>query len=588
MKYCVKHFLMVFFLWSLSVQSFGQIELLPDTIEERDTTIFTPETNYSGRLPFVNYQNNFIEWYQCDAITHFFSALGNAENKKVRILHIGDSHVQTDYYTGTLRNTLQEIFGSGGRGFVFPYKSAGTHSTYDYTTQSSGVWEFSRNILREPKFDMGIAGATIHTSDTNATFSIIFRTKYNSIHSDFTKLRIFCKADSTSFGLNLRIGYDSIPIQIPVVSSPQKGFIDINLPRASDTLHFSLYRIDTLQKRFECSGILIESNSDNGVLYSSVGINGAGYKSILKQNLFESQLEAYNPDLVVVDVGANDFYPFNYHENELEANLTQIVSIIRKAAPTCSILITNSHDLWKRKKNIPLCKNFSLFTRKMAIQNRCAFYDYFNVSGGAFALAQWRKVGLAQPDRVHLTYKGYALKAELMSNAILTSYREYVEKSPDQLTASQFSADTTEFDESTSDSLISIIPASKPNPIVATPNHQPKVLFHVVKKGETISVIADKYKITNIDIRSWNKLKHNKLFTGQKLRIAPPSINNNIKKDAEIINKKRISLKTHTVKQGETLFSISKKYGVSIDQIKRLNRLKKEIIQPGMHLKIKE
>lgn len=42
---------------------------------------------------------------------------------------------------------------------------------------------------------------------------------------------------------------------------------------------------------------------------------------------------------------------------------------------------------------------------------------------------------------------------------------------------------------------------------------------HVVKKGETLSSIANKYKCSVADIRSWNKLKGNTIKIGQKLKI---------------------------------------------------------------------
>jgi len=584
-KRCLAIVLLMILICGTSRMSFAQVEILPDTtIEFNDTSIFIPENNYSSRIPFIDYSRNFIEWYQCDAITHFFSALGNAENKKVRILHIGDSHVQTDYYTGNVRNRLQEIFGYGGRGFVFPYKSAGTHATYDYSTQSSGVWDYSRNIQREPKYDMGISGATVHTTDTNASFSIVFRGKYNSIRTDFTKIRIFCKADSASFGVLLTTGYDTIPIKIPVFLSDTNAFVDVVLPKATDSLKVSFYRTDTTQTRFECYGLLIESNSESGVLYSSVGINGAGYKSILKQTLFQKQLEIYAPDLVIIDVGANDFYPYNYHEDELTRDLTKIVNIIRKAAPCSSIIITNSHDLWKRKKNIPFTPNFARFTRKMAVENRCAYFDYFNVSGGLFALNYWKKSGLAQPDRVHLTYKGYGVKAELFSNAILTSYREYIEKSPDQLITSQFTADTTEIDEATSDSVMLSIPASKPISIVSTPSEKSKTIYYVVKKGESISVVASKFNITNTDIKNWNNLKSNKLFAGQKIRVIPPVAVD--KKVLQVSKNSTQKIKYHIVKKGETLYSIAKKYHTTIAQIKKLNNLKSDQLRLGTKLKV--
>lgn len=585
--------LVLFFMWwlMLIMPSHAQVTLPSDSmglINDKDSAILIPELNYSGRYPFVNYSKNFIEWYQCGVISHFFDKLSDAENSKVRVLHIGDSHIQADYYTGTLRNTLQSIFGYGGRGFVFPYKSAATHSAYDYVTQSTGKWEYCRNVCREPTFDMGITGATIHTSDTSASFAIIFRKSYQSIRPEFTKLRIYCKTDSASFGINLRLGNDPLPIQIPVFNQPNLGYIELLLPHADDVLSVSFYRTDTTQKYFECYGLSIESATDNGILYSSVGINGAGYVSILKQNLFERQLMAYKPDLVIVDVGANDFYPNSYNEAQLELHLTRIISTIRSAAPSTSILLTNSHDLWKRKRNVPWCKNFSSFTRKMAQKQGCAFYDYYQVSGGPYALAQWRKSGLAQSDRVHLTYKGYALKAELMSNALLTSYREYIEKGSEQLTVNQFLADTLEIEENVPDSVMATLPVSKPTALVAQTSQSVKGQYHIVKKGETISLIAEKYDLTNIEITKWNQLKNNKLFPGQKLRVAPPILHNKNQPVPTGNKKKRASAVLHKVKSGETLFSIAKKYGTTVQKIKQLNRLKNDGIKPGTQLKIKE
>jgi LysM repeat protein len=226
----------------------------------------------------------------------------------------------------------------------------------------------------------------------------------------------------------------------------------------------------------------------------------------------------------------------------------------------------------------------------MAVQNGCAFYDYFHISGGQFALAQWRKMGLAQPDRVHLTYKGYALKAELMTNALLNSYREYVQNSPTELVANQFFADTTEFEETIPDTLITEIPASKPKSIVSNTARLTNVSYHTVKKGETISVIALRYQISNNDIKLWNNLKTNRLFAGQKLRVAPPmAVSKSIKTaDKNASSKKKTNPPVfHLVKKGETLFSIAKKYKVSIQQLKQLNNLKKDTIQPGMRIKIK-
>ncbi len=44
--------------------------------------------------------------------------------------------------------------------------------------------------------------------------------------------------------------------------------------------------------------------------------------------------------------------------------------------------------------------------------------------------------------------------------------------------------------------------------------------------------------------------------------------------------------RTHTVRAGDTLYSIGRRYGVTVDQIKRLNNLSNDLIYPGQQLNI--
>jgi len=51
--------------------------------------------------------------------------------EKVHILHIGDSHIQGDYMSRTVRFRLQDEFGEGGRGMVFPYSLLNMYGPVD-------------------------------------------------------------------------------------------------------------------------------------------------------------------------------------------------------------------------------------------------------------------------------------------------------------------------------------------------------------------------------------------------------------------------------------------------------------------------
>jgi LysM repeat protein len=101
------------------------------------------------------------------------------------------------------------------------------------------------------------------------------------------------------------------------------------------------------------------------------------------------------------------------------------------------------------------------------------------------------------------------------------------------------------------------------------PNVVPR--FHVVTEGEALARIARREGTTVAEILRLNDLDKKKtLQPGQKLRLPP--------------GKPR---KVHVVKKGETLIGIGKRYGVSVDAIRRENKLgKNSLIRAGASLTI--
>lgn len=76
--------------------------------------------------------------------------------------------------------------------------------------------------------------------------------------------------------------------------------------------------------------------------------------------------------------------------------------------------------------------------------------------------------------------------------------------------------------------------------VVNTPAPQPKVIYHKVRSGESLSVIASKYKVSYTSIKKWNNLKSSYLYAGQKLKIytggTSPSSNVNTNSSTASIN----------------------------------------------------
>lgn len=94
---------------------------------------------------------------------------------------------------------------------------------------------------------------------------------------------------------------------------------------------------------------------------------------------------------------------------------------------------------------------------------------------------------------------------------------------------------------------------------------------HTVQSGETLFSIAQQYSVEVQQLKEWNKLQSNQLTVGQTLFVQPPEEESAI---------------THTVKPQETLFSLTKQYGVSIAEIKSWNDLEGNNLSIGQELKI--
>ncbi len=98
---------------------------------------------------------------------------------------------------------------------------------------------------------------------------------------------------------------------------------------------------------------------------------------------------------------------------------------------------------------------------------------------------------------------------------------------------------------------------------------------HVVKPSETLFYISRLYNVSVDDLKKWNDLSSSSLNVGQEIRISALNTNDLRPKD-----------KIHIVEPQETLFAISRKYNISIDQIKEWNELSGSGISRGQRLKV--
>jgi membrane-bound lytic murein transglycosylase D len=120
-----------------------------------------------------------------------------------------------------------------------------------------------------------------------------------------------------------------------------------------------------------------------------------------------------------------------------------------------------------------------------------------------------------------------------------------------------------------------------------------KTIIHPVVRGEGIFSLARKYEVAADSIKVWNNLPDETLRLGQELKvyvtneIAQAMVSPRPTPAPQPPASTSITTRYHTVRSGETLWAIAKKYGMSIEQLKKANGLRSDNISSGTKLKVK-
>ncbi|MBI5645716.1 MAG: LysM peptidoglycan-binding domain-containing protein [Ignavibacteriae bacterium] len=106
------------------------------------------------------------------------------------------------------------------------------------------------------------------------------------------------------------------------------------------------------------------------------------------------------------------------------------------------------------------------------------------------------------------------------------------------------------------------------------------VTTYTVGKGDNLWSIAKKFGRSCDEIREWNNLKRETIRVGQALRVAPPAPQ---AEQTHAAAAPRVSARTYVVKEGDTLYSIARRLGVTVSDLEQWNKLI-DTIRPGQEL----
>ncbi len=343
---------------------------------------------------------------------------------RVNIVHIGGSHVQADMYTHVIRQNIDSLNGelTPPRGFIFPYKVAKTNNPFNYRVSYSGEWKGERNAKREFSIAQGVSGILVHTTDASAQFSIDLNTD-SIIRWTTNKVHLICES-ARGTAEPMMIVSDSIVLK---GEAEPTGFLFTTNENIS---HFSFkVKFDSLQSQnpdtFIVRGIYAD-NEEPGIVYSSIGVNGASVPSYLGCVNFEHDLALVKPDLVVLAIGINDAVADNFSDSLFVAHYDTLLTHIRNVSPDCAFIFITNNDSFRRQRRRYYVNKNGLIAREafyeLGRKWQSPVWDLFEIMGGLGSMQKWQDERLAQRDKIHFTSSGYALVGQMFYDAFMQYY----------------------------------------------------------------------------------------------------------------------------------------------------------------------
>jgi lysophospholipase L1-like esterase len=345
----------------------------------------------------------------------------------VRIVHLGDSHVQAGFYSGQVMRMLHEAFGNAGRGWIAPLRLARVNEPKDYRITSStvGKWTVGRCVQKAPDCPWGLGGIGLRPESKTIDLSIGINPlrgagyAFDEVHfyRDARTLRLLPGADDERW-TEAVCGSDP--------RAPDMIVDTFRLATAVDSLH--LYSTG-LEEDFpgEATGSYYGFsllNGQPGILYHSIGQNGAMFMNYADAG-YVRQLSLLEPSLLIVTLGTNESYTTarRFREDEFISRMDGFIRLVREYLPATAILLTTPAESFRRTRN-GFVRNDNIDRTARAITEYAeagglACFDLYRATGGASSCRKWQETKLLGRDRVHFSVEGYYEQGKLLYKALV-------------------------------------------------------------------------------------------------------------------------------------------------------------------------
>lgn len=338
----------------------------------------------------------------------------------LRIIHVGGSHVQAGFFSGRLKQHLQQLLKDSlpSPSLVFPYHLAGTNNPLHYRIEGNRKsWTGRRSPLSYHQGSWGLMGITAVLEEFSDTLCIQANYQSSAMEERFDRIRFLL--DSLPSGLQLTWARPDLIRE--VVKNSEKGFVDVFL---NESVTESEVRItQRIRGSLVIRGIELDREGSR-MSYIAAGTNGARFLSLDRCDDWFTELAMYPSDLIILAIGTNDAYVRNFNEELFEERYRTWIERIQREHPDTAILLIVPNDAYyKNKFANPATSRQRDIIMNLAKEYQTAVWDLYSLMGGLGSSNTWLEAGLMHTDRLHFSIIGYEVLADLLLEALLKNWQ---------------------------------------------------------------------------------------------------------------------------------------------------------------------
>lgn len=340
--------------------------------------------------------------------------LKTGKKRKVRIAYFGDSMIEGDLLTQTLRKSLQQTFGGSGVGFI-PIKSVSSRFRITAVSKTNGNWD--DQTFLDKKKNLFFAGHVFYGQDAHFIC-------HNQVITD-SSLPLEKSLLYGTLSHESHISYNGRLISLPLTT----GFRRLKM--AVD--HENQFTLSVNDSELPIYGVTIEPES--GVIvdnFSFRGITGVELNSIDSSMLHAINRE--NPyDLIIFQYGVNLlFRPNDKNYSWYARMMDPIFDRFKRIFTDSDFLVISTADRAFRYNGTYASAigidSLVATQAQLAYNHRLAFYNLYQTMGGKNSIVDWanREPSLANRDYVHPNHRGAEILAGYLYESLKRDYEKYV------------------------------------------------------------------------------------------------------------------------------------------------------------------